>query len=40
VLSGVAEKKIIDDELKGGIEAALKDFGQHFATLRGTAAVA
>jgi F-type H+-transporting ATPase subunit alpha len=40
VLSGIAEKKIIDDELKGGIEAALKDFGQHFATLRGTAAVA
>jgi len=40
VLSGIAEKKIIDDEMKAGIEAALKDFGQHFATVRGTAAVA
>jgi F-type H+-transporting ATPase subunit alpha len=40
VLSGIAEKKIIDDELKGGIEAALKDFGQQFAAVRGTAAVA
>jgi F-type H+/Na+-transporting ATPase subunit alpha len=40
VLSGIAEKKIIDDELKAGIEGALKDFGQHFASLRGTAAVA
>jgi len=40
VLSGIAEKKIIDDEAKAGIEAALKDFGQHFATVRGTAAVA
>jgi F-type H+-transporting ATPase subunit alpha len=40
VLSGLAEKKIIDDELKAGIEAALKDFGQQFAAVRGTAAVA
>jgi F-type H+-transporting ATPase subunit alpha len=40
VMSGIAEKKIIDDELKAGIEGALKDFGQHFATVRGTAAVA
>jgi F-type H+-transporting ATPase subunit alpha len=40
VLSGIAEKKIIDDELKGAIEAALKDFGQQFAAVRGTAAVA
>jgi F-type H+-transporting ATPase subunit alpha len=40
VLSGIAEKKIIDDELKAGIETALKDFGQHFASVRGTAAVA
>jgi F-type H+-transporting ATPase subunit alpha len=40
VLSGIAEKKIIDDELKAGIEAALKDFGQQFAAVRGTAAVA
>jgi F-type H+-transporting ATPase subunit alpha len=40
VLSGIAEKKIIDDELKAGIEGALKDFGQHFASMRGTVAVA
>src|ERR1051325_11304504 len=40
VLGGIAEKKIIDDELKAGIEAALKDFGQQFAAMRGTAAVA
>jgi F-type H+-transporting ATPase subunit alpha len=40
VLTGIAEKKIIDDELKAAIEAALKDFGQQFAAVRGTAAVA
>jgi F-type H+/Na+-transporting ATPase subunit alpha len=40
VLSGIAEKKIIDDEMKAAIEAALKDFGQQFAAVRGTAAVA
>jgi F-type H+-transporting ATPase subunit alpha len=40
VLSGIAEKKIIDDELKAAIVAALKDFGQQFAAVRGTAAVA
>jgi F-type H+-transporting ATPase subunit alpha len=40
VLSGIAEKKIIDDDLKAAIEAALKDFGQQFAAVRGTAAVA
>jgi F-type H+-transporting ATPase subunit alpha len=40
VLSGIAEKKIIDDELKAAIDAALKDFGQQFAAVRGTAAVA
>jgi F-type H+-transporting ATPase subunit alpha len=40
VLSGIAEKKIIDDEMKAAIEAALKDFGQQFAAVRGAAAVA
>jgi len=40
VLSGISEKKIIDDELKAAIEAALKDFGQQFAAVRGTAVVA
>jgi len=40
VLSGIAEKKIIDDELKAAIETALKDFGQQFAAMRGAVAVA
>ena len=40
VLSGIAEKKIIDDDLKAAIEAALKDFGQQFAAVRGAVAVA
>src|SRR6188768_993997 len=40
VLTGIAEKKILDDEVKGALEAALKDFGQQFAAVRGTAAVA
>ena len=31
LLSGVAAKKQIDDELKGQINAALKEFGQQFA---------
>jgi F-type H+-transporting ATPase subunit alpha len=30
VLSGIAEKKILDDELKGALEAALKAFGEQF----------
>jgi F-type H+-transporting ATPase subunit alpha len=31
ILKGIAEKKQIDDELKGQINAALKDFSQQFA---------
>jgi F-type H+-transporting ATPase subunit alpha len=31
ILSGLAEKKQIDDALRGQITAALKDFGQQFA---------
>jgi F-type H+-transporting ATPase subunit alpha len=30
VLSGIASKKTLDDELKAAIEGALKDFGQQF----------
>src|SRR6187399_2481188 len=40
VLRGIAEKKQLHDELKAAIEAALKDFGQQFAAVRGAAAVA
>jgi F-type H+-transporting ATPase subunit alpha len=39
VLTGIAEKKILDDEVKGGLEAALKEFGQRF-TATAAAAVA
>ena len=38
VLSGIAEKKILDDEVKGALESALKEFGQQF-TASGQAAV-
>ena len=31
ILSGIAEKKQIDDDLKGQVAAALKEFGQQFA---------
>ena len=37
VLSGIAEKKILDDEVKGALEAALKAFGEQFI---GTSAAA
>jgi F-type H+/Na+-transporting ATPase subunit alpha len=37
VLTGIAEKKQLDDELRAAVEAALKDFGQTF-TARGAAA--
>jgi F-type H+-transporting ATPase subunit alpha len=41
VLAGILEKKTLDDEVKGALEAALKDFGQQFlATSAKTAAVA
>ena len=36
LLGGISEKKTLDDEIKGGLEAALKEFGQQFV---GTAAV-
>jgi F-type H+-transporting ATPase subunit alpha len=40
VLTGIAEKKILDDELKGLVEAALKEFGQQFVGTTQAAAVA
>jgi F-type H+-transporting ATPase subunit alpha len=40
VLTGIAEKKILDDELKGLVEGALKEFGQQFVGSTQAAAVA
>jgi F-type H+-transporting ATPase subunit alpha len=40
VLTGIAEKKTLDDEVKGQLESALNDFGQQFAAVTGAAAVA
>ena len=34
VLTGIAEKKILDDEIKAALEAALKEFGKQFARQR------
>jgi F-type H+-transporting ATPase subunit alpha len=36
VLTGIADKKVLDDEVKGALEAALKEFGQQFAATRQT----
>jgi F-type H+-transporting ATPase subunit alpha len=40
VLTGIAEKKILDDDLKSSVEKALNEFGQRFGAARaaGTAA--
>jgi len=40
VLTGIAEKKILDDELRALVEAALKEFGQQFVGSSQPAAVA
>jgi F-type H+-transporting ATPase subunit alpha len=40
VLTGIAEKKILDDDLRASLESALKEFGQQFAGSGQTAAVA
>jgi F-type H+-transporting ATPase subunit alpha len=38
VLTGISEKKILDDDLKAAVEAALKEFGQQFVgTMQATA---
>ena len=34
VLTGIAEKKILDDEMKAALEAALKEFSQQFVRRR------
>ncbi|MSO30085.1 MAG: F0F1 ATP synthase subunit alpha [Acidobacteria bacterium] len=39
VLTGIAEKKILDDEIKGALNAALKEFSQQFVGARAAAAV-
>jgi F-type H+-transporting ATPase subunit alpha len=40
VLSGIADKKTLDDETKGALEAALKEFGNRFTGSQKAAAVA
>jgi F-type H+-transporting ATPase subunit alpha len=40
VLTTIAEKKILDDESKAALEAALKEFGQQFGALRSSAGAA
>ena len=40
VLTGIAEKKTLDDETKTALEAALKEFGNRFTGSQKTAAVA
>jgi len=40
VLTGISGKKILDDELKAAVEAALKEFGQQFVGTTPAAAVA
>ena len=40
VLTAVAEKKILDDEVKGALESALEEFGKQFTGERAPAAVA
>jgi F-type H+-transporting ATPase subunit alpha len=39
VLSNIAEKKVLDDEVRGALENALKEFGQQFAAVHAAAAV-
>jgi F-type H+-transporting ATPase subunit alpha len=40
VLTGIAEKKILDDELKASVEKALNEFGQRFGAARAAGAAA
>jgi F-type H+-transporting ATPase subunit alpha len=40
VLSGIAEKKILDDDLKASVEKALNEFGQRFGAARAAGAAA
>jgi F-type H+/Na+-transporting ATPase subunit alpha len=38
VFRGIVEKKQLDDQLKGALEAALKEFSADFATRKASAA--
>jgi len=40
VLTGIAEKKILDDDLKASIEKAMNEFGQRFGAARAAGAAA
>jgi len=40
VLQAIREKKQLDDQLKSDLNAALKEFGAHFITMKGVAASA
>jgi len=40
VLTGIADKKILDDDLKASIEKALTEFGQRFGATRAAGAAA
>jgi F-type H+-transporting ATPase subunit alpha len=40
VLTGIAEKKILDDEIRGALDAALTEFGKQFSGTIAAAAVA
>ena len=40
VLTGIAEKKILDDDLKASVEKALNEFGQRFSAARAAGAAA
>jgi F-type H+-transporting ATPase subunit alpha len=40
ILTTIADKKILDDDLRAGIDAALKEYGQQFAATAQPAAVA
>jgi hypothetical protein len=38
VLRGIAEKKVLDDEIKGALNAAVKEFAGDFAARKAAAA--
>ena len=40
VLTGIADRKIIDDEIKASLESALTEFGKQFSDTVAAAAVA
>ena len=40
MLTSIADKKILDDEIKAALESALTEFGKQFAGTIATAAVA